>query len=174
MVPVSVRAPEDVLGNRISFVFVQLPCDEPDPLARLYKVHAAMSKRKHDGEPEGADLALKAAAHTPGIVQHALSKLVASPRTFNLVVSNIPGPAQPQYMLGCPLQATYPVVPLSDEHTVSVGMTTVNGKACFGIYADRVSMHDPRALAKDIDAAIGELLAEAGRTSASVARAGAA
>lgn len=174
MVPVSVRAPEDVLGNRISFVFVELPCDEPDPLGRLYKVHSAMSKRKHDGEPEGADMALKAAAFTPGIVQQAISKLVASPRTFNLVVSNIPGPAQTLYMLGCPLKAAYPVVPLSDEHAVSVGMTTVDGRACFGVYADRGSMPDPDALAQDVDAAVGELLAEAARTSASLSPASSA
>jgi diacylglycerol O-acyltransferase len=161
MVPVSVRAPEDVLGNRISFVFVELPCDESDPLGRLYRVHAAMSQRKRDGEPEGADLALKAAAHAPGILQHAISRAIASPRTFNLVVSNIPGPAQPLYMLGCPLEATYPVVPLSDRHTVSVGMTTVRDRACFGVYADRASVPDADALARDIDDALAELVAAA-------------
>jgi len=37
----------------------------------------------------------------------------------------------------CPLRATYPVVPLADRHAVSVGMTTVHGQACFGVYADR-------------------------------------
>ena len=91
MVPVSVRSPDDVLGNHISFVFADLPCDEPDPLGRLYRVHAAMSQRKRDGEPDGADLALKAAAHVPTTVQQTLSRFIASPRTFNLVVSNIPG-----------------------------------------------------------------------------------
>jgi diacylglycerol O-acyltransferase / wax synthase len=161
MVPVSVRAPEHELGNRISFVFVELPCDEADPLGRLYRVHAAMSRRKRDGEPEGADLALKAAAHTPGIVQQAISRAIASPRTFNLVVSNIPGPAQPLYMLGCPLEATYPVVPLSDRHTVSVGMATVRERACFGVYADRAAVPDAHALAGDIDDALAELLTAA-------------
>jgi diacylglycerol O-acyltransferase / wax synthase len=159
MVPVNVRNPDDVLGNHISFVFAELPCDQPDPLGRLYQVHAAMSARKRYGEPEGADLALKAAEHTPGIVQHAISKIIASPRTFNLVVSNIPGPAEQLYMLGCPLQATYPVVPLADQHGVSIGMTTVHGNACFGVYADREVLPDPDLLARDIDQAIDELLA---------------
>ena len=66
MVPVSVRSPDDVLGNHISFVFAELPCDEPDPLGRLYRVHAAMSRRKRDGEPDGADLVLKAWRARPG------------------------------------------------------------------------------------------------------------
>jgi len=161
MVPVNVRSPEDVLGNHISFVFADLPCDEPDPLVRLRRVHDTMSQRKRDGEPEGADLALKAAAHTLPPVQHALSRLIASQRTFNLVVSNIPGPAVPLYMLGCPLEATYPVVPLADRHALSIGMTTVRDQACFGVYADREMLPDADGLAHDIDEAIAELLAGA-------------
>ncbi len=161
MVPVSVRDPDDELGNHISFVFASLPCDEPDPLERLYRVHLAMSQRKRDREPEGADLALKAAEHVPSLVQNAISRLVASPRTFNLVVSNIPGPSEPQYMLGCPLRAAYPVVPLADRHALSIGMTTIHGRACFGVYTDREALPDADALAHDIDCAIGELVARA-------------
>jgi WS/DGAT/MGAT family acyltransferase len=157
MVPVNVRGSGDVLGNHISFVFADLPCDEPDPLIRLRRVHETMSQRKRDGEPEGADLALKAAALTLPAVQHTFSRFIASPRTFNLVVSNIPGPPQPLYMLGCLLQATYPVVPLADRHALSVGMTTVRDLACFGIYADRETLPHADELARDIDEAIAEL-----------------
>jgi diacylglycerol O-acyltransferase / wax synthase len=159
MVPVSVRNPNDVLGNHISFVFAELPCDVPDPLGRLFRVHDTMSSRKHHREPEGADLALKAAELTPAVVQNAISRVLASPRTFNLVVSNIPGPPVPLYMRGCELEAVYPVVPLSDRHRVSVGMTTVRGRACFGVYADREALPDAHMLAHDIDVAISELLA---------------
>lgn len=161
MVPVSVRSPEDILGNHISFVFAELPCQEPDAAQRLHRVTDTMSARKRGREPEGADLALKAAEHTPPLVQHALSKMIASPRTFNLVVSNIPGPAQQMYLKGCPMRAVYPIVPLADRHTVSVGMTTVCGRACFGVYADRQALPDADVLAHDIDEALGELLASA-------------
>ncbi len=159
MVPVSVRSDEDVLGNHISFVFSELPCNEPDPIGRLYQVHANMIRAKRDGEPEGADLVLKAAARTPVTVQQALSRLIAGPRAFNLVVSNIPGPTVPMYMLGCPLQAAYPVVPLAEHHVVSVGLLTVNDQACFGVYVDRQALPDADMLARDIDGAITELLA---------------
>lgn len=161
MVPVSVRDDSAVLGNHVSFMFAELPCEEPDPVRRLQHVHAMMTRGKHDREPESADLAFKAAAHTPGAVQHAISRLFASPRTFNLVVSNIPGPAPPMYMLGCPLEAAYPVVPLADRHALSVGMTSVRDRACFGIYADREAIPDARRFARDVDAAITELLAGA-------------
>ena len=161
MVPVNVRGSEDILGNHISFVFADLPCDEPNAPARLRRVHETMSQRKRDGEPEGADIALKAAALTPQAVQHTVSRFIARPRMFNLVVSNIPGPTEQLYMLGCPLRATYPVVPLTDRHALSIGMTTVGTLACFGIYADRESLPHADGLARDIDEAISELLVPA-------------
>jgi hypothetical protein len=103
----------------------------------------------------------QAAEHAPGIVQHTIFRIFASPRTFNLVVSNIPGPAEQMYLLGCPLEAAYPVVPLADRHALSVGMTSVRGRACFGIYADREAIPDADDFACDIDAAITELLGSA-------------
>jgi len=159
MVPVSVRDDRDALGNHVSFVFADLPCEEPDPVRRLGRVHATMTQRKRDGEPEGADLAFKAAAYTPGVVQHAISRAFASPRTFNLVVSNIPGPSQRLYMRGCPLQAAYPVVPLADSHALSVGMTSVCDRVCLGIYSDREAIPQAGRLALDVDEAITELVA---------------
>jgi hypothetical protein len=57
-----------------------------------------------------------------------------------------------------PLQATYPVVPLADRHALSIGMTTIGERACFGVYADREALPDAGALAADIDDALSELL----------------
>ena len=94
MVPVNVRGSgeADRLGNRISFMFVDLPCDEPDPVRRLREIHAATSDRKRAGKPEGADDVVRSLGFVPSPVQRVVSRLIASPRTFNLTVSNIPGP----------------------------------------------------------------------------------
>jgi WS/DGAT/MGAT family acyltransferase len=158
MVPVSVRSDGDDLGNRISFVFVPLPCEEPDPVRRLGLVHDAMTNRKRRNEPEEADAMLQAAAHLPRLFQQFLSRAVSSPLMFNLVVSNIPGPREPLWMLGCELKDAYPIVPLAQGHGLSIGMTTVRDQACFGLYADRAVLPDADALARDLDAAIDELL----------------
>ena len=64
-------------------------------------------------------------------------------------------------MLGCPLEVTYPGVPLADRHALSVGMTTVRDQACFGVYVDRAALPDAGGLAHDIDEAVAELLAGA-------------
>jgi diacylglycerol O-acyltransferase / wax synthase len=160
MVPVSLRDLDEAgeLGNRISFLFVDLPCDEPDPIRRLRTIHAAMSDRKAGGEPQGGESVLGAVAHAPHLVQHMVSRLMASPRAFNLVVSNIPGPSEPLYMLGCELEEVYPVVPLADEHAISIGLTTIGDGAFFGIYADPESLPDVEPLATFIDQSIDELL----------------
>jgi diacylglycerol O-acyltransferase len=121
-------------------------------------VAMAMRQRKQGGEPEGADAMLKALGCAPRPLQHAVARMVASPRAFNLVVSNIPGPPLALYMLGCELEEVYPVVPLADQHAVSIGMTTINDRAFFGIYADRQMLPDANLLAADIDESLEDLI----------------
>lgn len=158
MVPVSVRGDGDDLGNRISFMFVELPCTEEDPLVRLMHIHRATSERKRLGDPHGAESALNALGYAPRAIQRAMTGLVAGPRMFNLVVSNIPGPRIPLYLRGCRLRAASPVVPLADRHALSVGMTTVGDLACFGLYADAAVLPDVGDLALHLDSAVDELL----------------
>jgi len=159
MVPVNVRddnAAEE-FGNRISFIFVDLPCGEPDAKKRLRHIRSATERAKTGGEPAGATTVLDLAAAAPSILQRAMSRLVASPRTFNVVVSNIPGPQVPMWMLGCRLREAYPVVPLADRHALSIGFTSVDGGAFFGIYADRDANADAELLARDIGDELDEL-----------------
>jgi diacylglycerol O-acyltransferase / wax synthase len=159
MVPVSVSDPDDEWGNRIAFLFLELPCDEADPLWRLRDVHVAMRERKQDREPEGADALLQALSYAPRPVRPLLSRVLASPRVSNLTISNIPAPQQPLYLLGCEAERAYPVVPLTDGHGVSIGMTSVAGQACFGVYAQAGLATAADSLASGIDEAIDELLA---------------
>jgi diacylglycerol O-acyltransferase len=159
MVPVNVRSgAAGALGNRIAFLFIELPCHEPDPLARLSAVHLATREAKATGEPEGADAVLELASYAPSPVQRLLSRIVASPSTFNVVVSNIPGPPERLYMLGCALREAYPIVPLAERHGLSIGFTTVAGGAFFCVYADRDSVPDPERLAGEIGGALDELI----------------
>jgi diacylglycerol O-acyltransferase / wax synthase len=160
MVPVNVRG-EDVgaLGNRITFMFVELPASSADPLDRLQRVSSATRSRKEARVPEEADAALQALSYAPRTLQKAAAHALASPRVYNLVVSNIPGPRLPMYLRGCRLREAYPVVPLSDRHALSIGMTTIGDHACFGLYADPETLPDSDLLALDLHAALDELRA---------------
>jgi diacylglycerol O-acyltransferase / wax synthase len=159
MVPANVRGRggEGELGNRISFMFVDLPCDEPDALRRLRGLHLATSARKRAGEAEGGEDVIRSLDFAPSPVQKLASRFVASPRVFNLVVSNIPGPRERLFMRGCPLAEVYPVVPIADQHTLSIGVTTLADGAYFGLYADRRALPDVDVLAESIDGAVDEL-----------------
>jgi diacylglycerol O-acyltransferase / wax synthase len=161
MVPVNVRRPEvdGNSGNRISFMFIDLPCDEPDPIRRLRTIHDDTAERKDDLEPQWMGGILNAVGFFPQPVRNAVSHVVASPLVFNLTVSNIPGPSEPMYMLGCELEEAYPVVPIADRHALSIGVTTIRNQACFGIYADRELLPDSDLVAGAIDESLDELLA---------------
>jgi diacylglycerol O-acyltransferase / wax synthase len=161
MVPVSLRGADEAagLGNRISFLFIDLPTDEPDPLRRLRAVHGMTKERKESRQAEGAELVMNAVSHAPHVVQRAMARLAASPRTFNLVVSNIPGPPEPMWMRGCRLREAYPIVPLADRHALAIGVTSLPDGVFFGLYADRKMLPDAGAIAESIGEALDELLA---------------
>jgi diacylglycerol O-acyltransferase / wax synthase len=160
MVPSDVRSIGDApgTGNRISFVFIQLPCDEPDPVQRVLTVSRATAQRSRNREAEELDAALRGLARTPAPVQRALAHAFAHPRLFNITVSSVPGPAVPRYLRGCRLRAVHPAVPLAGRHALSIGVATVAGNACFGITADADTLPDADALAPAIDAELDELV----------------
>jgi diacylglycerol O-acyltransferase / wax synthase len=160
MVPVNVRQPaqDGSDGNRISFMFVDLPCQEPDPVRRLQTIHGDTAERKGGGESRWVGDILGAVGYFPQPVRDAFSHVIASPLVFNLTVSNIPGPSEPMYMLGCELEEAYPVVPIADRHALSIGVTTIRDQACFGVYADREMLPDADLIAAAIDESVDELL----------------
>ena len=128
-------------------MFVDLPCDEPDPVRRLRQIHAATSDRKRAGEPEGggrrrALARLRSLAASSGVV----SRLIASPRDLQPHRVQHPGPPEPLYMHGCPLAEAYPVVPIPERHALSIGVTTVGEGAFFGaLRRPRVAARGRRA-----------------------------
>jgi diacylglycerol O-acyltransferase / wax synthase len=161
MVPVSVRddGELDDLGNRISFMFVDLPCDEPDAERRLRRVQMAIGEGKEGGDPGVSEHALRLIGYGPRTLRRLVARAMASPRMFNLVVSNIPGPREPMFMCGCELKEAYPIVPLAEGHALSIGMTTVQDRACFGLYADRRCLGDVDRVAKALEQSTDELVA---------------
>jgi diacylglycerol O-acyltransferase / wax synthase len=160
MVPVNVRSEEHgTSGNRISFMFVNLPCDEPDPVQRLRSINAETARRKRHGDSHWVGEALDAVGYLPQPVRDVVSHVIASPIVFNLTVSNIPGPSEPMYMLGCELEEAYPVVPIAEGHSISIGVTTIRDRACFGMYADAEALPDVDEMVSAIHESVDEMLA---------------
>ena len=167
MVPVSVRSPDERWGNRIAFLFPGLPCEERDAVSRLCDVHESMSARKRVREAEAADVVLRMFGRAPRPLRDLASRVLTSPRLSNVTISNVPGPTAPLYLMGCQAERAYPVVPLTAGHGVSIGVTSVNGAACFGVYADGTRAADADRLAGAIGEGIDELLMRCSEASGS-------
>jgi WS/DGAT/MGAT family acyltransferase len=156
MVPVSVRADAErsELGNRITFAFVDLPVNLRSPRARVEEIHHQTSAFKASGRPAGTELVLSALGRLPVPVQARAARIAGSARVYNLVVSNVPGPNVPVYMLGSELIEAYPVVPISDEHALSIGIFTYREHAHFGLYADPGALPDVHRMPDALNAAV--------------------
>ncbi len=138
LVPVSTR-PDGThaeLGNRVSFVMVELPIGERSPGAALEEVTRQMREHKSAGSAGAFDGLLHAARFAPLPVRDAIGWIATRPQTFNIVVSNLPGPRDALYVMGRPLRAAYPAVPLPRGHGLSVGILSYRGVLHIGLYAD--------------------------------------
>lgn len=159
LVPVSIRKPNEKgeLGNRISTILVKLPLGEEDARTRLELIREETDRLKNSESARAASLIINATGWAPPTINRLLSQAMARPLVFNLVVSNVPGPQQPLYLLGRELREIYPFVPLSPQnHALSIGIVSYNGSVCFGLVGD----HDVVPDLDDLSDAIRESLTE--------------
>ena len=138
LVPVSVRAPGQEGGNRISTVLVELPIGTVDPAACVREIHASTQKLKDSATVRAGALLVNASGWAPPLVSSSLAWAMSNVRAFNVVVSNVPGPQQPFYIAGSRMLAAYPAVPLNPStQGVTVGVLSYDGGVHFGLLADR-------------------------------------
>ncbi len=136
LVPVSIRRPheQNAMGNRITSIQVSLPLDAPDPQTRLEKVTEETARLKESEQAHAASLIIDATGWTPPTINRLLAEAISRPLTWNLVISNVPGPQMPFYLLGRRLLEVYPCVPLSPQgHALSIGVVSYDGGVFFGL-----------------------------------------
>ncbi len=137
MVPVSMRRPgEGGPGNRIAMVAIELPVHLADARERLQFVRAGTRRLKDNGRAEGTYALLRAGELVPPFLRSPVARRFASPRVFNLTVSQSPAPRDALHMLGCEMQEVYSVVPIADGHALAIGMIRYRRELFFGCYAD--------------------------------------
>ena len=164
LVPMSIRRPDEQhdLGNRIATLMVPLPMAQRDPAERLAAIHAETARLKRSEQARAASLVIEATGFAPPTLNRVLAAAISRPLTWNLVISNVPGPQMPFYLLGKQVREIYPFVPLSPQgHALSIGIVSYDGGVYFGLVGDRRVMADIDDLAADIEAALAEQLAAA-------------
>jgi diacylglycerol O-acyltransferase len=161
MVPVSRRAEHEAaaMGNRIAFVFITLPVHLRDPLTRLHAIREETAAFKDSERASGGEALLRGLGMLPPPLQAPVARYAASARMYNLVVSNVPGPRVPVYLLGAECVEVLPAIPLSEGHALSIGVFTLRDRVCFGAYADPEALPQVRELPAALSVATLELSA---------------
>ncbi|HKF82968.1 MAG TPA: wax ester/triacylglycerol synthase family O-acyltransferase [Solirubrobacterales bacterium] len=160
MVPVSVRADEEhgALGNRISAMMAPLPVWCEDPVERLQLMTGEMGDLKSSGQAVGAEILTKLTDFAPSTIASQAARLQPAQRFFNLVVTNVPGPQFPLYVLGRKMESIFPMVPLARRQALCVGIMSYNGQVNFGLIGDYDAMADLDSFALDLQAATQEVI----------------
>ncbi len=159
--PVSTRtqADEQRHGNHVSTWILSLPLAEPDPLAQLALVCERTAELKRTNAALGADTVMKLAEWLPTPLVERGTALANGP--INSVVTNIPGPQFPLYVVGSRLLGMYPVVPLLPGVGLGIALFSYDGKLCWGFNADYELVPDLHAFHDDVCAAFEQLRAAA-------------
>jgi len=163
LIPVNVRggASPGALGNRVSLVTVELPVAERDPVAALRQVRDRMRAVKAAGATEPLDALSRAADWLPGPAQRTLARALAGASDYAAVISNVPGPPVELGLLGRPLSALFPSVPVPAGCGLTIGCISYAGRLHLGLTADAEVVPDLRDIARDVETAFEVLGLEA-------------
>jgi diacylglycerol O-acyltransferase len=169
LVPVSVR-PRDQrgeLGNQLTAMRGPLPVFIDDPVARLRYVSAAMDGLKESKQAVGAATLIAVNSLAPPTILAQASRVNFSTRLFNLLVTNVPGPQLPLYVLGRELKDVFPLAFLPENHALAIAIMSYNGNLDYGLLGDYDAMPDIEIVADGIERSLAALLvvARGGRTS---------
>ena len=172
LVPVSLRADDErgSLGNRIAAMRGPLPVYVDDPVERLRVVQQGMGELKESKQALGAEVIAGLQDFAPPTLLAQASRLNFSTRLFNLIVTNVPGPQFPLYLLGREMQEIVPIAFLPENHALAIAIMSYNGNVDFGLLADYDAMPDLDSFADHLEESLAELLAAARKAGKASAR----
>ncbi len=171
LVPVSVRAEDEHNqgGNRIVAMRGPLPVYIADPVQRLHSVSRAMDGLKESKQALGAEVIAGAQNFAPPTILAQASRLNFSTRLFNLLVTNVPGPQFPLYVLGREMVEAYPVAFLPENHALAIAIMSYNGQMNFGLLGDFDALADIDSIGESIERELAALVSLARETVAAPA-----
>jgi WS/DGAT/MGAT family acyltransferase len=165
LVPVSIRTFDEhgELGNRLTAMRGPLPVGVADPIERVRVVAAAMDALKGSKQSLGAEAIWGLndwfRDFAPPLLLSPTAAINFSPRLFNLLVTNFPGPQIPFYVLGHELTNIHPIGFLARRHAVAMAILSYNGEVSFGLLVEPDAGVELGRLSEHIEAAAAELSA---------------
>jgi WS/DGAT/MGAT family acyltransferase len=168
MLPVNVRATGERLGNRVAMLVARLPLATADARERLAQVIAETGRAKSSHQAGGMQTIEELSDRTFTTLLVQFARLAARAQPYNVVVTNVPGPSFPVYVLGGRMTASYPVVPLFANQALGVALLSYNGQLYWGFNADWDVLPDLHELVAAVDHEFEALHESAGVQAASV------
>ena len=164
LVPVSVRGADEhgTLGNRVSTLMARLPLAEADPAKRLARVIETTRDLKGGRQALGGETLAKVADLVFPEFMTMYARLALRGLAANMVVTNVPGPQVPIYMLGSRMLEVFPVVPLGPKQALGVALFSYDGRLFWGFNSDWDAVPDLHDFVLGIDREFEKLHALAG------------
>ena len=150
-----------VIGNHVSMIFAKIPVGERDPLSVLDRTRESLALAKESHMAQALESILDLAEWTPRILTRRLTRWAVQSHPANLVVTNIPGPRNPLYLLKSRLLAAYPIVPLMPGQTLAVAVLSYGEGRFWGFHADQERFPDLSDWSKMANDAFEELYSAA-------------
>ncbi len=159
--PVSMRGDDErgTLGNRISAWTVRLPIDVDDPREQLARILETTRRLKESRQALAVETMMSVMEAVPSRLFSLAARAMQG--TVNSIVTNVPGPQFPLYLLGAELRALYPQVPLLAGVGIGIALISYNGSLCWGINADTARVSDVGEFTRALRAATERLAAVA-------------
>ncbi|EHN09979.1 Wax ester synthase/acyl-CoA:diacylglycerol acyltransferase [Patulibacter medicamentivorans] len=143
----------------IALAYAPLPIGEPDALTRLERIRRATSEALAGKRAVTAQaMTASSESFSPPSVLAQASRLSFAPSRFNLLVTNIPGPQVPMYLMGRQMETMVPVPFLSGDRSLAIAVMSYGGRAEFGLLGDLDKLPDLDVLADGVQLALRELL----------------
>ncbi|HEY3945166.1 MAG TPA: wax ester/triacylglycerol synthase family O-acyltransferase [Solirubrobacteraceae bacterium] len=158
LVPVNLRSDQErgLLGNRVALLRAALPVYEEDPEQRLLLVRDEMRELKRSRQLMAAQTIIGLSDFAPPTLLAQASRLNFSTRLFNIIITNVPGPQIPLYLLGRQLEKIAPIAFLPAGHALSIAVFSYNGSITFGLLGDYDRMYDLELVTDGLREALSE------------------
>jgi len=164
-IPVNVRSESesDEMGNQISSWIVSLPLAEPEPLKQLAEIERCTKVLKDSKQAVAVEMLMAAAEEVPVLLDLSAAAMKGQ---ISMIVTNVPGPPIPLYLLGCRALSMQPLVPLFPGVGIGVAVLSYDGTLFWGLQADYDLVPDLERFADDLEASRESLAADAPESAA--------
>lgn len=159
VLPVHTGSPNrETVGNQVSMVIANLPIGQSTPRDRMQQVVEDTAQLKRDShQAEAAKLFEDIADVTTQKMLSGVFKLATNAKFFDMIVTNVRGPAFPLYLLDAPLIGVYPMVPLMPKQNLGIALFSYVGHIHWGFNADLECFPEVADFIRDLEASFAEL-----------------